>query len=83
MPNESLADVIPSFKKLFIGKPIKTRYGTGYFLFMKGEFTVVSMGRNVIMYLGPKFVYTDQDLDDISVPQEEHAEAKGSKCLLF
>lgn len=52
-----LTSIIPSFNEKFIGKPIRTKYGTGYYLGMKGEHTIVSMGRAIKMYLGPNYVY--------------------------
>lgn len=57
----SLKEVIPSFKEMFVGKPIKTWYGVGYYLGKKGEHTIVTMGRAVKMYLGPEFVYPETD----------------------
>ena len=69
---------------MFVGKPVRTWYGIGYYLGKKGEHTIVTMGRAVKMYLGPAFVYPETDQDEINAPDQPQGEVEPSwKCLLF
>ena len=60
-----LDSIVPSFSTLFVGKPIWTKYGIGYYLKSRGDFTYLSMGWNLRLILNKEFVFPDNDIDDL------------------